>query len=118
MESIADADGNALTFRAVTRWLRRVDAYPSSVGSADAAVALVIDRFAWDLHLADVGHATDTHDGDTFFDAAVSTGSVAIYVVSGLDPRRSKEDEVNSAAAAGHVAGSLVAAFAVDALQP
>jgi hypothetical protein len=118
LESIIDPDGNALTFRGVSRWMRRVGEYPSPVGTADASVALVLDRFAWDLHLADIGHATDTHDGDTFYDAALSTGTVTIYVVSGLDPRRSKPDEINTAAAAGDVAGALVKTFAVDALQP
>ncbi len=117
LESIVDADEKTLSFKAVTKWFRRVDTYPASVGVADPSVALVLDRFAWDLHLGDVGHATDTHDGDTFFEAAVATGAVAIYVTSELDPRRSKPDEVADAARAGNLGGALVAAFTVDALE-
>ncbi len=85
--------------------------------AADGAIALVLDRFAWDLHLCDLGHATDTHDGDTFFEAAASTGDVTVYVVDGLDPRRSKPDDVGAAARSGGLAGALVSAFAVDVLQ-
>ena len=117
LESIIDPDERPLAFRAVSQRLQRVEAYPSVVSDADASVALVLDRFAWDLHLADVGHATDTHDGDTFFEAAASRGHVTVYVVSGLDPRRSKPEQIDAAARAGDVVGALVTTFPVDVLQ-
>ena len=118
LESIIDADGNGLPIRAVSKWLRRVDSYPAAPTTAGDAVAVVLDRFAWDLHLADVGHATDTHDGDTFFEAAVSTGHITVYVVSGVDPRRSKPEEIDAAVRNGEVVGAVVTAFPVDVLQP
>ena len=106
-----------MTLRSVARWLTRTDAYPAAPAWADSAVAIVLDRFAWDLHLADIGHATDTHDGDAFFDAARSTGSVVIFVVDGIDPRRSKPEDINAAARSGDIVAGLVTAFPVDVLQ-
>ena len=117
LESIIDPDGQGLTFRAVAKWLRRAGSYPSMASSVDEAVAVVLDRFAWDLHLADIGHATDTHDGDEFFDAAVSTGHITVYVVDGVDPRRSKPEDLDAAARGGDVVVAVVAAFPVDVLQ-
>ena len=117
LETIVDVDGAPMTLRSIARLLPRADTYPASPVSADSAVAIVLDRFAWDLHLADVGHATDTHDGDAFFDAALSTGSVAIVVVDGIDPRRSQPEDIDAAARSGDVAAGQVTAFPVDVLQ-
>lgn len=117
LESVVDPDGETLSFRTVSRWLHRVDSYPAAVDSADPAVAIVLDRFVWDLHIADLGHSTDTHDGDPFLDAARESGTVTIHVVRGLDPRRSKPDEIAAAARSGDVVGATVSAFPVDVVQ-
>ncbi len=117
LESVVDPDGEPLSFRTVSRWLHRVDSYPAAVASADTAVAIVLDRFVWDLHVADLGHATDTHDGDPFLDAAREAESVTIHVVRGLDPRRSKPDEIAVAARSGDAVGAVVSAFPVDVVQ-
>lgn len=117
LESVVDPDQEQLTFRALSKWLHRVDSYPTAVAVADAAVAIVFDRFAWDLHLGDVGHASDTHDGDAFFEAVRDSGTVTIHVVRGLDPRRAKPEEIVAAARSGDVVGAVVSAFPVDVLQ-
>ncbi len=117
-ELVVDADGDALAVARISTWLPRAAAYPTDLRAASSGVALVLDRFAWDLHLGDLGHATDTHDGDVFFDAAVSSGTVDIYVVAGLDPRRSSADDLAAAAGAGDLVGARVPAFPVDVLQP
>ena len=116
--SIVDAAGDASSIAEVGRWLRRVDTFPAPLDDADASCALVFDRFAWDLHLGDVAHATDTHDGDDFFDAAIAVGTVAVYVVDGADPRRAGADALVTAAQHGDVVGATVRAFAVDVLDP
>lgn len=117
LESIVDPDGEPLSFGTVSKWLHRVDSYPAAVAAADAAVAIVLDRFVWDLHVADLGHSTDTHDGDPFLDAARASGTVTIHVVCGVDPRRSKPDEIAAAARSGDVVGAVVSAFPVDVVQ-
>lgn len=117
LDAVVDPDGAPLSFRSVSRWLHRVDSYPAAATPADAAVAIVLDRFAWDLHLGDVGHSSDTHDGDPFLEAARDSGTVTVYVIRGLDPRRSKPDEIAAAARSGDLVGALVSAFPVDVLQ-
>ncbi len=114
---MCDVDGNPMSFGAVAKRLRRVTTYPCDPAPADPSVAIALDRFAFDLHLADVGLATDTHDGPDFFEAACTMGTIAVFVVDGVDPRRSKPDDIDAAARSGKVAGGLVAAYAVDALQ-
>ena len=74
-----------------------------------------MDRFAYDLHLSDIGHTTDVHDGADYVDAARS--GVGLYVVDGLDPRRSKPAEVDAAARDGRLLGARVDAFEVDHLS-
>lgn len=117
IDSVVDPDGKALAFGAVTRWLPQADSFIAPVDDAAPGTALVLDRFAWDLHLGDIGHATDVHDGDSFFAAATSGRPARIYVVDGLDPRRCPPAEIEAAARAGSLAGALVTAFAVDVLE-
>ncbi len=117
LESVADVDGAPMTYDAVAKRLGRVVAYPGSPAPADPSVAVALDRFAFDLHLADVGLATDTHDGPEFFEAADTSGVITVYIVDGVDPRRSKPEDIDAAARAGRVLGGLVAAYPVDALQ-
>lgn len=117
LESVTDVDGAPMSFGAVSKRLGRVTAYPCSPTPSDPSVAVALDRFAFDLHLADVGLATDTHDGNDFFEAARAAGVIAVFVVDGVDPRRSKPEDMDAAACVGKVAGGLVAAYPVDALQ-
>lgn len=117
IESITDADAEPMRFDSVAKWWRRVGRYPDELDVGDPGLSLVLDGFAWDLHLGDVGHATDTHDGPTFLNAATADGTVAIYVVDGTDPRRCSVEDLDAAARNGHVIGARVAAFPVDVLQ-
>ncbi|MEP1125187.1 MAG: hypothetical protein ABJH68_14980 [Ilumatobacter sp.] len=117
LESVTDVDGNPMSFGAVRSRLGRVTAYPCSPVPADPSVAVVLDRFAFDLHLADVALASDTHDGPDFFAAACTMGTIAVFVVDGVDPRRSKPDDIDAAARTDQLAGGLVVAYPVDALQ-
>jgi hypothetical protein len=115
LEAITTADGDQPTWGDVKRWMSPVGEYPARLRDSSSAVALVVDGFAYDLHLGDVSHTTDTHDGDAFRSAAVTDG-VAVYVAKQLDPRRSKPDDFVAAAKAGQLIGARVAAFRVDAL--
>jgi hypothetical protein len=77
---------------------------------------VVIDRFAFDIHFADVAHATDTHDGDAFLDAAINNGTVAVYVTRDLDPRRSTPADLQAVAQTGDLLAGDVPAFQIDLL--
>jgi hypothetical protein len=116
LEAISTADGGPPAWGDLKRWMSPVDGYPAQLRDSSSAVALVVDGFAYDLHLGDVAHTTDTHDGEAFRSAAVADG-VAVYVAKELDPRRSKPEDFVAAAEAGHLIGARVAAFSVDALQ-
>lgn len=115
--SVTDADGAELQIGTVGKWLRRVTSYPARLVDADASAALVLDGFAWDLHLGDVAHATDTHDGHDFLAAATTEGKVSVYVVAGADPRRGGPDALDEAAGSGDLFGADVGAYAVDVLD-
>ncbi|MFT4655846.1 MAG: hypothetical protein ACJAXA_002777 [Candidatus Aldehydirespiratoraceae bacterium] len=115
LEAVTTADGGQPTWGDMKRWMSLVGDYPAPLRDSSSAVALVVDGFAYDLHLGDVAHTTDTHDGVAFRSAAVTDG-VAVYVAKELDPRRSKPVDFIAAAKAGQLIGARVAAFKVDAL--
>lgn len=118
IEAITDADGEQMRFRGMKQWFRPVGAFPVPAPDVGSGVSIVLDRFAWDLHLSDIGHSTDVHDGGPFLDAARSHGGVDVYVVDGVDPRRSKPDELEAAASTGRMLAGTVATYEVDALEP
>ncbi len=117
IDAIETADENELTFSSASKWFPKLSAYPSTTSPAPRA-SLTIDRFVYDLHLGDVAHQSDTHPGDTFLEAAREQGAVTVLVVDGIDPRRSKPDEIDSAAKAGRVVGGIVNMWVVDAVDP
>lgn len=117
IEMIVDADGEPMRFGGLKQWFRPVAGFPAAAPPSRPGASIVLDRFAYDLHLSDIGHSTDVHDGDPFVDAARSHGSVDVFVVEGVDPRRSKAEEIAAAAASGKMLGGTVASFEVDALE-
>lgn len=117
IDVIVDADGAVMGFGAVKRWLRPIETLPSDLADADRSASVVLDRFAYDLYLSDVGHTTDVHDGDAFHAAARTHGGVDVYVVDGVDPRRSNAEDLTVAAADGRMVAGVVAAFTVDVLD-
>lgn len=118
IEAIVDADDEPMRFGGLKQWLRPVTTFPVVAPDGRPGVSIVLDRFAYDLHLSDIGHSTDVHDGGPFFDAARSHGSVDVFVVDGADPRRSKAEEISAAAGSGKMVGGTVVSFEVDALEP
>lgn len=117
VSAIEAADESEPTFAAVRKWFTSLTAYPAEAAPAPRA-SLTLDRFVYDLHLGDVAHQSDTHDGDSFLDAARDHGQVTVLIVDDIDPRRSKPDEIDAAAKAGAVVGGLVDAFVVDSVDP
>ena len=115
IDAVSTADGDAMALRELANWLPVVDDFPASLRPASSSVSVVLDRFAYDLHLSDVGHATDVHTGDVFADAARS--GVDVYVVDGVDPRRCPADDLREAAGHERMVGAGVAAFEVDVLS-
>lgn len=123
VSAIETADESEPTFAAVRKWFTSLTAYPAEAAEAAEAArapraSLTLDRFVYDLHLGDVAHQSDTHDGDSFLEAARDHGEVTVLVVDDIDPRRSKPDEIDAAAKAGTVVGGLVDAFVVDSVDP
>lgn len=117
VEAFQTADDEPLSIGAAKNWFGRAASFPADLSDARPAVALVVDAFAYDLHLGDLAYATDTHDGESFRDAATAH-DVDVYVVGGdVDPRRTSDDELNDAAASQPVLGARVAAYAVDRLS-
>jgi hypothetical protein len=100
----------------VARRFGPVMSYPATLDAAPSSIALVLDDFAFDLHVDDRFVATGTHDGVTFREIAVEHGA-AVYLARDLDVRRSKPADLEAAAAKGHLVGSRVAAFGVDTLE-
>ncbi|MFK8024683.1 MAG: hypothetical protein AB8G26_12050 [Ilumatobacter sp.] len=113
--AISNADGEPLPLRELMRWLPAIRSYPAQPEAASPSVSLVVDRFAYDFHVSDIGHATDVHDGDDF--VASARDGVEVYVVDGVDPRRSKLDALREAAQVGNLLGAVVASFEVDHLS-
>lgn len=116
VEAIENADGEPLSFKQARKWFTPVSTYPA-VPPATPRVALTLDRFVFDLHLGDLAHHSDTHDGDVFLDAARNHASVTVFVAGGIDPRRSKPHDFATAARDGHLIAGLVSAFEVDAVD-
>jgi len=106
-----------MSFGAVKRFLRPIETLPSDLVAAARGASVVLDRFAYDLYLSDVGHTTDVHDGDEFQTAARTHGGVDVYVVDGVDPRRSSAEQLAFAATDGRMIAGVVAAFTVDVLD-
>ncbi len=79
---------------------------------------MTVDRFVYELHLADVARESDTHEGDAFLGAASRWGHALVYVMDQLDPRRSTPADLEEAARAGRVLGGRVPAFPIDAIAP
>ena len=100
----------------VARRFRVVTSYPDVLTTGPSSIALVLDDFAFDLHVDDRFVATGTHDGIAFRDLAVEQG-VSVYLARNLDVRRSTPADLDAAAVRGHLVGSLVAAFGVDTLE-
>jgi len=117
ISAIETADDGELSFSAARQWFDPVAVYPSDASPAPRA-SLTLDRFVYDLHLGDVAHQTDTHDGDVFLDAALTHGHVTVLIVDEIDPRRSKPDEIDAAAKARQVIGGSVAVYVVDSVDP
>lgn len=105
-----------MNFGGVKDWFAKASTYPADLAEGRPAVALVVDGFAYDLHLGDLGFATDTHEGDKYRDAAVAFG-VDVYITDDVDPRRSKPEDFAAAAKSGKLLGAHVAAYAVDRLS-
>ncbi len=97
--------------------LGSLTAYPVELVDAPSSVALVLDDFAFDLHLGDRLMATGTHDGPEFKALAVEHG-VDVVIAADVDVRRSGPDELAAAATDGRLAGARVAAFGVQLLDP
>lgn len=117
IESFESADGASIApWAEVTRRFGSVTSYPASPGAGPSSIALVLDDFAFDLHVDDRFVATGTHDGITFRKIAVEHG-VSVYLARSLDVRRSMPSDLDAAAAKGHLVGSRVAAFGVDTLE-
>lgn len=116
VESIETADGEPLTFAAARKYFSKVAEYPADVEPAPR-VSLTLDGFVYDLHLGDLAHQSDTHDGRTFIEAATTRGYVTVLVVDQVDPRRSKPTEIHAAARQGLMLGGSVAAFAIDVVD-
>lgn len=100
----------------VARRFGSVTGYPAVLDAAPASIALVVDDFAFDLHVDDQFVATGTHDGATFREIAIDQG-VAVYLARDVDVRRSTPAVLAAAAADGRLVASRVAAFGVDALE-
>ena len=113
--AIETADGDPLSFAAAQRFFSKVDAYPAKVEPAPR-VSLTLDRFVYELHLGDVAHQSETHDGDAFVEAAVADGHVTVLVADQVDPRRSKLEEIDTAAGEGLVVGGSVTVFVIDVI--
>jgi|GEM_PF-7045292 len=111
-----NADDEPVRFSDATRWLTRVSSYPAALAEAPSSVAVVVDDFAYDLHLGDVAHTIDVHEGVPYRSAAVEQG-VDVYVVDGVDPRRSPADALDEAARNGRLLGARVAAYGVDRIS-
>jgi len=117
IESFEPADGASVApWAEVTRRFGSVTSYPASLGAGPSSIALVLDDFAFDLHVDDRFVATGTHDGVTFRNLAVEHG-VSVYLARNVDVRRSTPSDLDAAAAKGHLVGSRVAAFGVDTLE-
>jgi hypothetical protein len=117
IESIDGPSGR--TLRSLGRWFKPVDRWPAAaLTKAPDDASLVLDRFQFTLFVgsSDVGfELTATHDGDAFRDLAA--GAVAaVFVTAGIDVRRSKEADFESAAASGSIVGARIAAFGVHTL--
>lgn len=117
VESIVDAEGTPMHFGGLKQWFGVVDTQGADVADAHPGASVVLDRFAYDLHLSDIGHTTDVHEGEAFHTAARTNGAVRVFVVDGVDPRRSTSADLEAAATAGRMIGGAVAAFTVDVLD-
>lgn len=115
-EAFETAGGEQMHFGGAKDWLAKVSSYPGVLGEGRPTVALVVDGFAYDLHLGDLAFTTDTHEGTPYRDAAVTSG-VDVYITDDLDPRRSKPEDFNEAAKRGKLLGAHVLAYAVDKLS-
>jgi len=118
IDVIVDADGTPMRFSDLKRWFQPISIFPADVPGSLPGASVVLDRFAYDLHLSDVGHTSDVHGGDEFHLAARTRHTVDVFVVEGVDPRRSKPEDLAGAAAAGRMIAGIVAAFTVDVLDP
>jgi hypothetical protein len=117
IEVILDADGEPMRFGDLKRWFRPVATFSDAVAPALEGVSMLLDRFAYDLHLSDIGHSTDVHDGDVFVDAARSHDGIDVFLVEAVDPRRSKPEELSAAAVQKRLLGGTVPFFEVDMLE-
>ncbi|MFK7918732.1 MAG: hypothetical protein AB8G14_11675 [Ilumatobacter sp.] len=113
VESIENADSQALSFAAARAFFSTVNSYPTNVDPAPR-VSLTLDRFVYDLHLGDLAHQSETHDGDVFVDAVRLHGHVTVLVVDQVDPRRSTAEQLDAAARDGSMLAGSVAAFVID----
>jgi hypothetical protein len=117
LDSIESADdAEPARVADVVRVLGALTTYPAEFVAAPSSVALVLDDFAFDLHLGDRWTATGTHDGAEFKALAVEFG-VEVVIAAGVDVRRSGPNELAEAAADGRLAGARVAAFGVQILE-
>jgi len=117
IESFESADGATVApWADVARRFGSVTSYPAALDVGPSSIALVLDDFAFDLHVDDRFVATGTHDGITFRKIAVEHG-VSVYLARNVDVRRSTRPDLEAAAAKGHLVGSRVAAFGVDTLE-
>ena len=117
IDSFESADGEReIRWVEVARSFGSLTSYPAALDEAPGSIAVVLDGFAFDLHVGDRFVATGTHDGVGFRDIAVDHG-VAVYLVRNVDVRRSTPAMLTASAAAGDVVGSHVSAFGVDTLE-
>ena len=92
IDSFESADGeHEVRWVEVARGFGSLTSYPAALDEAPGSIALVLDGFAFDLHVGDRFVATGTHDGAAFRDIAVDHG-VAVYLTRNVDVRRSTPD--------------------------
>ncbi len=117
VDSFESADGDRrVLWTDIASRFGSLSTYPATLGAAPSQIALVLDDFAFDLHIGDRFVATGTHDGVTFRRLAVDHG-VDVYLANGVDVRRSAPRDLAAAATDGRLVGSRVTAFGVDTLE-
>lgn len=117
LESIEVDSDTVMSCTSLRRWIpRRAGFRNGHLPAADDTVSVVLDDFMFVLYIGGVGgEVTGTHDGAEFI-AAARAGTVDVYVVEQVDVRRSKPDDFDTAARAGHVLGASVSAYLVQTL--
>lgn len=113
---VAADERHGVRFADVAHLFRPLRTFPADLAVAASGVSVVLDDFAFDLHLGDRYVASGTHDGSEFRTLAIEHG-VDVYIATEIEVRRSSVTDLAAAAAAGRVVGATVAAFGVHTLD-